>query len=365
MLNRAFDYRKYLETLHRDGLNLTRTFVGGYVENPTAFDITRNTLAPRPASSSAPGNGAIPPATATAATASTSPPGTRSTSPASPTSCRPPPRRNVIVEVNLFCPFYGDEQWELSPWGPDNNVNGLGHVARTDAYTLDKSPELLAVQEAMTRKVVTELNGFDNVYYEICNEPYFGGVTVAWQAHLAEVIAAAEAALPKVHLISQNIANGTEQVTDPDPHVSLLNFHYASPPEAVGLNYGLHRAIGDNETGFQGTGDTHYRMEGWEFLLAGGGLYNHLDYSFTVGHEDGTFPTPTPNPVEAALPCATSWACSSASWRVSTSSAWSRTNPSSRAACGKASGRGCWSNRGYSTPSTSSAARGSPSNSIC
>ncbi len=54
--------------------------------------------------------------------------------------------------------------------------------------------------------------------------------------------------------------------------------------------------IGDNETGFAGTGDTHYRMEGWEFILAGGGLYNNLDYSFTVGHEDGTFTYPDSQP---------------------------------------------------------------------
>ncbi len=54
--------------------------------------------------------------------------------------------------------------------------------------------------------------------------------------------------------------------------------------------------IGDNETGFKGTGDAHYRMEAWEFLLAGGGLYNNLDYSFTAGHEDGTFEYPDKQP---------------------------------------------------------------------
>ena len=41
---------------------------------------------------------------------------------------------------------------------------------------------------------------------------------------------------------------------------------------------------------------TPYRTEGWEFLLAGGGLYNNLDYSFTVGHEDGTFEYPPTQP---------------------------------------------------------------------
>jgi hypothetical protein len=37
-------------------------------------------------------------------------------------------------------------------------------------------------------------------------------------------------------------------------------------------------------------------MEGWDFLLAGGGLYNNLDYSFTAGREDGTFPLPDKQP---------------------------------------------------------------------
>ena len=49
VLNLDFDYRKYLDTLARDGLNNTRTFTGGtYVEPPGAFDITKNTLAPLP-----------------------------------------------------------------------------------------------------------------------------------------------------------------------------------------------------------------------------------------------------------------------------------------------------------------------------
>ena len=78
--------------------------------------------------------------------------------------------------------------------------------------------------------------------------------------------------------------------------MSIFNFHYASPPTAVAENFALNKVIGDNETGFKGTGDTHYRMEAWEFLLAGGGLYNNLDYSFAVGHEDGTFKYPDKPP---------------------------------------------------------------------
>ena len=54
--------------------------------------------------------------------------------------------------------------------------------------------------------------------------------------------------------------------------------------------------IGDNETGFAGNKDSTYRREGWQYLLAGGALYNNLDYSFTVGHEKGDFQYPSTQP---------------------------------------------------------------------
>ena len=296
VLNRAFDFRKYLDTLRKDGLNLTRIFTGAYVEPSGAFGITANTLAPAAGDFICPWK--------------------RSSTP----GCRnggnrfdlhawdedyfarlkgfvqTAAERGVVVEVCLFCPFYDDAQWVLSPWYPENNVNGIGNVPRTEVYALGKSPELLAIQEAMVRKIVTELNRFDNVYYEICNEPYFGGVTAEWQSHIADVIVETGTSLPQRHLISQNIANGAEELKNPHAAVSILNFHYANPPDTVAMNASLGRVIGENETGFQGTGDTHYRMEGWEFLLAGGGLYNNLDYSFTVGHEDGSFRYPNTQP---------------------------------------------------------------------
>src|SRR5581483_2600579 len=59
-------------------------------------------------------------------------------------------------------------------------------------------------------------------------------------------------------------------------------------PDAVALNFSLERPIADDETGFRGSDDAVYRAEGWNFLLAGGGLYDNLDYSFTTEHEDGT-----------------------------------------------------------------------------
>ncbi len=54
------------------------------------------------------------------------------------------------------------------------------------------------------------------------------------------------------------------------------------------MNYGLNKAIAYDETGFLGHGEDAYRRQAWNFMLAGGSVFDGLDYSFSVGHEDGT-----------------------------------------------------------------------------
>jgi hypothetical protein len=296
VLNADFDYRRYLDTLAADGMNYTRFFSGAYVEPSGAFNIARNTLAPAAGRYLAPW--------------------ARSAEPGYPNGgntfdlsrwdpayfdrlkafVRYAADKNIVVEISLFCPMYEELQWSLSPMNAVNNINGIGAVARTNVYTMDGDRRLLDVQVALTRKLVTELNDFDNVFFEICNEPYFGGVTMAWQHHIADTIVETERALPAKHLIAQNIANKSARITNPHPAVSIFNFHYATPAEAVSVNTAIGKIIGDDETGFRGTSDALYRSEAWEFILAGGGLYNNLDYSFTVGHEDGTFDYPSKQP---------------------------------------------------------------------
>ncbi len=283
VLNLDFDYVKYLDTLAADGLNLTRVFSGTYIEPQGAFGIDANTLAPKTGRYIAPW--------------------LRNESSGKFDLEQWDPvfferlkdfvaqagKRAIVVELTLFCPMYEEAQWKLSPMNALNNVNGLGSIGRNDVHTRDKNGGLMAVQESLVRKFVAELRDADNVCYEICNEPYFGGVTMDWQHRIADTITDAEKEFSQKHLITQNIANGSKKIEKPHPAVSVFNFHYASPPDAVDLNYALDKVIGDNETGFKGTADDHYRMEAWEFILAGGGLYNNLDYSFTAGHEDGTF----------------------------------------------------------------------------
>lgn len=287
VLNRAFDYKKYLATLESLGFNLTRTFSGAYCEPVGAFKIRNNTLAPAEGELICPWARSNEPGYANGGSKFDLNKWDSAYFDRLRDFVGEAGKRGIVVELVLFCPFYEDGMWKLSPMNAANNINGIGKMTRTDVYTL-KDPELLAVQDAMVREIVRQLNGFDNVYFEICNEPYFGGVTLEWQAHIAKTITDTEANLKFKHLIAQNIANKYQKITDPNPLVSIFNFHYAKPPNTVTDNYGLNRVIGDDETGFAGSEPKPYRIEGWDFIIAGGAVYDNLDYSFTVGHEDGT-----------------------------------------------------------------------------
>jgi hypothetical protein len=286
VLNRNFDYVPYLNELHARGFNLTRTFSGVYREVPGSFGITENTLGPPAdrwlcpwARGDEPGAG------------DGNKFDLKRWDPAYFDRLRDfvaqAGRRGIVVELVLFCTIYDDKLWAVNPMNPANNRQGIGPASRLEVYT-GKDRELLAVQEALVRKIAAELRDCDNVYYEVCNEPYFGGVTPEWTDRIVAALVDAESAAPAPHLIAQNIANGSAEIKKPNPHVSIFNFHYATPPQTVALNYGLGKALADDETGFRGQADLPYRTEAWDFLLAGGAVYDNLDYSFTATHPDGT-----------------------------------------------------------------------------
>jgi hypothetical protein len=287
VLNLDFNYVRYLDVLKAHGHNLTRTFSGTYREVPGSFGITGNTLAP------APGRFVCP-------WARTATPGAADGGGKFDLTRWDPAyferlkdfvaragERGVVVELVLFCTMYDEALWRASPMHAGNNVNGVGAVGRHEVFS-GKDAGLLAVQEAVARKVVAELKEFDNVYFEVCNEPYERpGLTREWNDRIVAAVRDAEAGAPARHLIAQNFPPSAAKVADLNPHVSVLNFHAATPGD-VRRNYGLGRAVAFDETGGADRSDRKYRTEGWDFLLAGGGVYSHLDFSFTTDRPDGT-----------------------------------------------------------------------------
>jgi hypothetical protein len=332
VLNPDFEFKTYLDELARHGLNYTRIFSGSYVEAPGLgdFSIPSNTLGPKPERFLAPW-------------ARTDQPGYHRGGNKFDLARWDPAyfsrlksfvqeagKRGIVVEMTLFTSHYSEDGWLSSPLHPKNNVNRVDSVAKNDALTL-KNGNLLHFQEALVRKLVRELNPYDNVFFEIQNEPWADkGVKVksglrhtdpvaagaeswhevielanpdrlAWQQRVASFIKSEESNLPKKHLIAQNISNFYYPIAEPDPQVSIFHFHYALP-QAASDNQNINRVIGLDETGFNGTSDSVYRRQAWRFLLAGGGLFNNLDYSFAVGHERGDFDNPkAPGGGSAAL----------------------------------------------------------------
>jgi hypothetical protein len=314
VLNADFDYLRYLAALQADKLNYTRLFGGSYVEVPSqSFGILRNDLAPAAERYLAPW--------ARSQTLGYAGGGNKfDLEQWNPQFFQrlhdflsEAENRGIVVEVTLFSSHYAEAQWGISPFHPANNVNRTNVIDWKKLHTLENE-NILKYQEQYTRKLVREVNAFDNVILEIQNEPWSDRplltdvvnpylqkpardkypnsvdladeLSIAWQSRVAKWITAEESSLPNKHLIAQNYCNFRFPAGPLIPGVSVVNFHYAYP-ESVLWNYGMNKAIAYDETGFLGRSDDLYRREAWNFMLSGGSTFDSLDYSFTPGHEDG------------------------------------------------------------------------------
>jgi len=313
VLNADVDFHKYLATIDSDGLNYTRIFGGSYVEVPAkSFGILRNDLAPLPNRFIAPW--------VRSETSGYAGGGNKFDL----TKWNPEyfqryhdfledaSKRGIVVEISLFSSHYDEMMWKISPFHPSNNVNNTDAIDWKKLHTLENG-NILAFQEAYVKKLMLEARDFDNVIFEIQNEPWSDRPTltsvvnpylrppgrdtypnsidiaddlsVAWQSRVVEWLAwEAMTGSSPPHMIAWNYSNFFAPVGK--YRADIINFHYAYP-EAVTLNYGLDRAIAYDETGFLGRDDDAYRRQAWNFMLAGGSIFDALDYSFSPGHEDG------------------------------------------------------------------------------
>lgn len=294
VLNRDFDYVRYLDAVKADGFNQVRIFSGTYREVPGSFSIANNTLAPSAtgfvcpwARSDTPGE-----------TLGGNKFDLRRYDPAYFARLKDfiaeAGARGVVVEFVFFCVLYDEALWHACPMWAGNNMNGVGDFESGRVrpwpypYTLEGN-DLLPIQLDFVRKIAGELREFDNVYYEIINEPYKTGPHLEWQHSVIGALVEAESSFPSRHLIAQNFGMKSVKISDPHPAVSIFNFHYSDAASALD-NYHLNKVVAHDEDGSEGQTIAPYRKRAWAFMLSGGAIVSHLDYSFTVERPDGTSP---------------------------------------------------------------------------
>jgi hypothetical protein len=237
-------------------------------------------------------------------------------------------RRGIVVELTVFSNTYADNIWALNPLRKENNGQHVGDVEWEDYISL-KNSALVERQKAFARKIIEETSSYDNIYYEICNEPG-GGIpghssaadVDAWQDEMARVMREEMQRQGRPHLLSgqQAFAYGDKNVFPQDASFSSKSFDIANvhPLPETSLNghvYDMGNFMSkelrlDQVAGFckaafplskptvldedntasmyrDVIGWTIHRKRAWAALM-NGCHYDYIDFSITVGNESGT-----------------------------------------------------------------------------
>ena len=313
VINRAFDYNAYLDTLQSYGLNYTRIYPGAFVEPEGAFRL-ENTLAPKTGDLIQPW-------------ARSQSPGYRSGGNRFDLDHWDPEyfrrlkdfltqadARAIVVEVCFFN-AQNKGSWPMSPLFWKNNIQQEEQVEDYNEVQTLHHPALLKRQEDFVRRIVQEVNTFDNVILEVCDEPFSYGTPRAlagpWIGHLVDVVHQTESQLPKKHLLGQQVQGAIGGPIDFTAHSSVsvivTQYMWLTPDEQVGGLKALdelfdrNKPIDLNETGYypldswyEGDKVGDVRVEAWEFMVGGGSSFNNLNGVFSVSDPAGTAPANKP-----------------------------------------------------------------------
>jgi hypothetical protein len=237
-------------------------------------------------------------------------------------------KRGIVVELTVFSNTYAENIWALNPLRKENNRQHVGDVEWEDYLSL-KDRELVERQRAYARKIIDETNGYDNVYYEICNEPG-GGVlghaspadVDAWQEEMGRVMREELQRTGRPHLLAgqQAFSYGGNNSFPMDASFAgktfdIVNDHPLPGTGLKGRVYDMGDFMAkelrlDQVAGFckaawespkptaldednaasmyrDEAGWTIHRKRAWAALM-NGCHYDYIDFSITVGNERGT-----------------------------------------------------------------------------
>jgi hypothetical protein len=310
-----FNFVKYLSYLSDNGLNLTRIYPGGMFEPPDKY-LPGNPLGPRP------GRQLLPwlktgQQGADSKLAETGKPSFRydldkwnpeyfARLKAFVKLAR---EKNIIVEIPFFNGMYAD-CWPLMAMYHGNNIQNVGQYEAKDCglfTTMDnRNTDVIKYQKEYIKKIVTELNDFDNLIYDICDEPSLQGLPdgniivrsdsliTPWINTMKDAFESAEEQLPKKHILGQTVQNLSPDLSG-EQWCMWLPTEYVSPAEkALMLDYSRKKPVINVETNYFGMSLTKsaytaeaVRLEGWWFILGGGAGLINLNGEFCRGNESG------------------------------------------------------------------------------
>lgn len=231
--------------------------------------------------------------------------------------------RGVVVELVLFCRMYNAPNWMADAFSTKNNVNGIGQFDDRFRFFTLLDDALIQRQKAYVTKLVQTCRDFDNVYFEICNEPptdkemIGSGHTHAdlwkWHQAMIQTVRDAESDLDEAqrHRIAVNPMHGNRDTWDDHielENIAIINRHYNNAMTNVwgnrgpdyddyarnkicSLDEGAYINVPNPETHHHPATPDQQRVEFWMYLCSGGGIYNGLaKHTYTLADPAGNSP---------------------------------------------------------------------------
>jgi hypothetical protein len=316
VINKGFDYIAYLNALQLYKLNYTRIYPG-YLIEPDGLYIAGNTLAPGEENLLLPWRRSGQPGYNSGGNRFDLNQWDQFYFDRLHDFIRSAYERGIIVEICFFN-AQSDKSWAVSAFNAINNCQGIGKGHFNDAQTLTDT-SLVNAEIRYVSKIVREVNGFDNIILEVCDETTVHGTPLQaageWTRRMIGVIKETERGLPKKHLIAQQVIgalNGPGDLSD-YPDVSVIVGQYVGIQffgdgratyydavqeggiQALDDKYTSNKPIEFNETNYyplwyKGDSIGDSRVEAWEFIAGGGAGFNQLNSRFTVDLPDGNTP---------------------------------------------------------------------------
>ena len=220
VVNKDFDYVAYFDALKAYGLNYTRIYPG-FLFEPMGKFMKGNTLGAKPISLTLPWARSQKPGYALGGNLFDLDKWDPAFFARLKDFVAKAAERGIVVEICFYNAQYGDT-WPMSPLYYENNIQGEGRCDYEDAQTL-KHADVVRREDDYVRKITQEVNEFDNVILEICDEPYLTGTPIElagpWIAHNVEVIKKTESTLPQ---------EASDRAADRGTHGRPVRFHRAS-----------------------------------------------------------------------------------------------------------------------------------------